>query len=107
MKCAIEHDQCQSTQVFYLAGQNLAKSGDAENDWIVGTRPAKWFSEYENGDMEEIRSHSSLKGANGYVREVENIRHFVRKQIYGSEMNATVCQLRSHYYTLSCILGYR
>lgn len=65
MKCKIAHDQCQSTRIFFLAGQNLAQTGDAENEWIAETRPGNWFSEYEYADMEEIRSHTSLKGADG------------------------------------------
>lgn len=67
MKCKIEHDQCQSTQTFYLAGQNLAQTGDADIEWIVESRPSNWFKEYVYADMSEIRSHRSLKGARGYV----------------------------------------
>lgn len=67
MKCRFGHDQCQSTRMFYLAGQNLALTGASENEYnIAQTRPDTWFSEYVNADMAEIRSHSSLVGANGY-----------------------------------------
>lgn len=65
MKCKIEHDECQSTGLFYLAGQNLALTGDAEAESIAETRPGSWFKEYEYADMDEIRSHTSLKGSNG------------------------------------------
>lgn len=65
MKCKIEHDQCQSTGMFYLAGQNLAQTSDAEAELIAQTRPRVWFEEYEYADMDEIRSHTSLKGSNG------------------------------------------
>lgn len=51
--------------MFYLAGQNLAQTGDAEAEWIAETRPGSWFKEYEYADMDEIRSHTSLKGSNG------------------------------------------
>lgn len=65
MKCKIAHDQCQSTRMFYLAGQNLAQMGDLEDEIIAETRPGNWFNEYEYADMDEIRSHTSLKGRNG------------------------------------------
>lgn len=69
MKCKIEHDQCQSTGMFYLAGQNLAQTGDAEAEWIAESRPVIWFKEYEYAEMDEIRSHTSLKGLNGYEKK--------------------------------------
>lgn len=55
--------------MFYLAGQNLAQTGDAEAESIAETRPGNWFKEYEYADMDEIRSHTSLKGSNGYANK--------------------------------------
>lgn len=65
MKCKMDHDQCQSTRMFFLAGQNLAQTSEADADWVAETRPGNWFNEYEYADMSEIRSHTSLKGNNG------------------------------------------
>lgn len=53
--------------MYYLAGQNLAgQTGDAEAEGIAETQPLHWFKEYEYAEMDEIRSHTSLKGLNGY-----------------------------------------
>lgn len=67
MNCRVAHDQCRSTRMFFLAGQNLAGTGGAEVEWLAETRPANWFKEYVNANMNDIRNHTSVFGAKGCV----------------------------------------
>lgn len=68
MNCKMEHDKCRSTELFQLAGQNLAEaSGNNGDEWIIETRPIHWFAENENADMSDITYFKSVLAPNGYV----------------------------------------
>lgn len=64
----MNHDACHATETFYLAGQNLAGSYETDDEKLVRTRTNSWFDEYKNCNMNEIRMHSSLYNAAGYVQ---------------------------------------
>lgn len=61
----MNHDQCHSTPEFKYSGQNLAGNYETDDEQVVRAATDLWFNEYSNADMNAIRKHTSLKGANG------------------------------------------
>lgn len=66
-QCKMNHDICRSTQDFQYAGQNLAISGDTNDEFLANWVPGFWFEEYPRANMNDIRSQGRLRDENGYV----------------------------------------
>lgn len=71
MKCKMDHDECQSTRLFWMAGQNLAEHGGSPDDaFMADFGPNFWFAENTDNSLENIRSFNDLK-QNGWVCECD------------------------------------
>lgn len=62
MQCKMDHDECHSTRLFWMAGQNLAEYGGSPNDTFVSNfGPNFWFAENPDNSLENIRSFNDLE----------------------------------------------
>lgn len=62
MQCKMDHDECHSTHLFWMSGQNLAEYGGSPEDaFMADFGPNFWFAENPDNSLENIRSFNDLE----------------------------------------------